>query len=338
MKKKKNRPLLILVILLGVTLACNYSRFSAPTAIVFPTPDFTMTALFNPTLTSPPVLTSTPTLALPTNIPPTGTSIATGTNTSVPTPTSTPLPPTPTPTRTNSPTPSFVGPGSRPNYGLAAFYFSNPPEIDTNSDDWKVDPYPIEAVVFGKSDYKGVGDLSARVRVGWDFNNLYLFVRVFDDVYVQNASGANLFKGDSLEILLDTNVSDDFYLAALTSDDFQLGISPGIPGPDDNVSSDSSAPGQDSEAYLWYPTSLAGSKSGVVIASRDRVDGYVVEAAISWSVFNVQPKPGRHFGFAFSVSDNDNPDKNLQQTMISSSPIRILADPTTWGDLVIIQD
>jgi hypothetical protein len=327
MKNKPRTLLLIFIVLTLAGLACNYPFFGSPTPIIFPTPDFTMTAIFNPTETA--LLETLPTETL-TQLPPTPllpTNTLVPTDTLVPTPTSTPLPPTPAPTNTNTPTQSFVGPGARPRYGLAAYYFSNPPEIDTNSNDWKVDPYPVEAVVFGKGDHKGVGDLSARVRLGWDEDYLYLYARVIDDVYAQNASGANLFKGDSLEILLDTNVSADYYLAALTLDDYQLGISPG-----------SDEPGEDTEAYLWFPTSSEGSKDNVKIAAREREDGYVVEAAIPWSVFDVSPSNGRHFGFAISISDNDDQSQNLQQSMVSSSPIRVLADPTTWGDLVLIKD
>jgi hypothetical protein len=165
------------------------------------------------------------------------------------------------------------------------------------------------------------------VRVGWDKNYLYLGVRVIDATYVQNASGANLYKGDSVEILLDTNVSADYYLASLSSDDYQLGISPGSP-----------TAGQNMAAYLWYPASAEGPRGNVLIAARPRDDGYVIEAAIPWGIFGVTPFNGQHFGFAFSVSDNDNPNQNVQQSMVSSSPIRILTDPTTWGDLVLVQD
>ena len=48
--------------------------------------------------------------------------------------------------------------------------------------------------------------------VGWDTSNLYLAVEVIDEDYEQNTGGVNLFKGDSLEILLDTNIAADFYV------------------------------------------------------------------------------------------------------------------------------
>jgi hypothetical protein len=60
-----------------------------------------------------------------------------------------------------------------------------------------------------------------------------------------------------------------------------------------------------------------------------------LEAAIPWSVLGITPANGMHLGFAVSVSDNDKADENLQQSMISSTPNRVLTDPTTWGDLTL---
>jgi hypothetical protein len=78
-------------------------------------------------------------------------------------------------------------------------------------------------------------------------------------------------------------------------------------------------------------------RSGVVIAAQrnetEQVTRY--EVAIPWSVFEVKPKSGQHFGFVLSVSDNDNLSQNVQQKMVSNVKTRILTDPTTWGDLTL---
>ena len=214
----------------------------------------------------------------------------------------------------------------RTKFSMVGVYFQSPPRIDASLEEWQFDRYLIESVVYGKDNHKGINDLSGTARVGWDEANLYLGIRVLDQKYVQNASGTNLFKGDSLDILLDTDVSSDFYLADLNEDDFQLGISPGSPSPN-----------KEPEAYLWFPKSIEGSRDQIDIAARWRGDGYVVEAAIPWTVLDVKPFNGQHFGFAFSISDNDNPDKNLQESMVSFVPIRTLSDPTTWGDLTLIK-
>ena len=63
---KFNRKLLLLIILgiLGITVACNLPVFATPEPFVFPTPDMTMTALFAPTLV-PPTNTAVPDTATP---------------------------------------------------------------------------------------------------------------------------------------------------------------------------------------------------------------------------------------------------------------------------------
>jgi hypothetical protein len=212
----------------------------------------------------------------------------------------------------------------RPKFGMAGIYFSSPPRIDGSLEEWDFDRYRLEAVVYGKDNHKGSNDLSGRAMVAWDDQNLYLGIRVLDQKYVQNASGQDIFKGDSLDILLDTDVASDYYLADLNGDDYQIGISPGSP-----------TPNQEPEAYLWFPTRLAGVQDDIEVRARSRGDGYVVEAAIPWSLFDLDPFNGQHFGFAYSISDNDDPNQNRQESMVSFVPIRTLDDPTTWGDLTL---
>ena len=320
---KINRlPILSVAAIALAMLACNYPFVTSPTPIVFPTPDLTMTALFNPTLTSIAVIFPTQTMppawSSPTATPP-------GLQPTL-IPTNTPLPPTATATNTPTATRSYAGPGMRPKFSMLGVYFKSPPRIDASLEEWQLDRYRIESVVFGKSNHKGVNDLSGRSMVGWDEQNLYLGIRVIDEKYVQNTSGANLYKGDSLDILLDIDVQSDFYLADLNHDDYQLGISPGSPVPNENP-----------EAYLWFPKAIEGSRDQVKIAARSRGDGYVIEAAVPWNVFEVKPFNGQHFGFAFSISDNDNSNQNIQESMVSFVPIRTLNDPTTWGDLTLIK-
>ena len=302
--------------------ACNYPLSSAPTPFVFPTPNLTLTAVFSPTQQTPATQAPTSTFV------PTATSqvvapSATSLPTNEPSPTATKVPPTNTPNPTNTPV-SYAGPSRRSGPSMTANYLDQSPTIDGSFDEWNLDQNFADSVVAGASNWSGDADLSARVTWGWDTTNLYLAARVKDDKYVQNASGKNIFKGDSVEILIDTNVSADFYLKALTADDYQLGMSPG-----------SGQPGNDPEAYLWYPDSQAGERTKVKIGAMKTDDGYRIEAQIPWSTFGVTPAPGEHFGFAFSVSDNDNSGENVQQSMVSNVAGRVLIDPTTWGDLTL---
>jgi len=307
-----------IVLLLMTLVGCNLPMSQAPTPFVFPTPNLTMTALFKPPVVIPPTVTTQPEViatevsqatTLPTQTqpaptatqaPPTATSVpATATNTSIPT------------DRRQSP--SAVAP-----------FVSTAPTIDGDWGEWNNSKqYPANFVVWGASNWKDENDLGSSYQVAWDNNNLYLAVKVHDDHYVQGATGKDLYKGDSVELLLDTNVQGDFFSQALSGDDYQLGFSPGNPL------------GKNTEPIVWYPSSKAGKPSGVKLASVAGEGIWRLEAAIPWAVFGVSPANGLHLGFAVSVSDNDKSGENLQQSMVSSAPNRSLVDPTTWGDLTL---
>lgn len=323
MKATLHPFLLAFVGLMFASLACTVGQSvpPLPTQMTFPTPDMTMTALF---------------AALASQVPATATPAAIAATETLPPPTATPLPPTPThtappPTATYTPLPptatptvSYAGPDYRSSPAFDAIYFSRPPTINGDFSEWDgITRYDVNRVVYGDDQWDGANDLSGKAMFGWDEAYLYIAVRVADDRYVQDAGTASLFKGDSLDLLIDTSVGADHYLRALNWDDYQLGISAGNPNPGDSP-----------EAYLWYPQSLAGKARGVLIGAVQTDDGYRVEAAIPWNVLGVTPKQGKHLGFAFSISDNDS-NKTQQQSMVSLVPKRALTDPTTWGDLYL---
>ena len=311
-----------LIIGVGLTFlitACGGDGIEPPTPFDTPPPNLTMTAIFAPTqdiqatATGQVVATATPDQI---ELLPTATEVLETPTLELP---------TSEPTSTPATEISYAGPGARTGTSVSAFYFSSPPRIDSELSDWNLNLIPVYHVVYGSSAHDGEDDLYATMMLGWDNSYLYLGIRVKDEKYVQYATGIDIFKGDSLEVLIDTNVSGDYYLARLSNDDFQLGISPG-----------STNPGQNPEAYLWYPYSLSGSRDQVRIAAQKTTQGYQIEVAIPWSTFGIDPCEGHHYGFAFSVSDNDVQGRKLQESMISNVPTRALTDPTTWGDLVLV--
>ncbi len=297
--------------------ACNIPRDNNNQQI---TPNYTLTALYQDVLKTP----TTGVIVLPTNtqqvvqptatpIPPTATPIPpTATFTPIP-PTNTPVPPTPTPVT------------ARAGTTVKAKRLSSAPVIDGSWSEWSTTQYPVDAVVYGKSNWTDGNDLGPSFRIGWDNNNLYIAAKIFDDNYIQDNNGDQIFKGDSLEILLDTDLLGDFYTTSLNNDDFQLGISAG-----------KGTPGGTGEAYLWYPGKYKGGYTNVTIKSVKMDGGYRVEAAIPWSVLHVTPSTNLRMGFAFSVSDDDKEGVKEQQTMISNVATRALTDPTTWGNLELV--
>ncbi len=226
---------------------------------------------------------------------------------------------TPVPMDTETPEPAM-----RAGASVVAIYLDHPPVLDGVWGEWTSKTYTANSVVYGASNYSGLADLGASYRIGWDDQYLYLAVKVGDDTYVQNDGDVYIYRGDSLEILMDTEVQADFEDGQLNSDDFQLGISPGNP-----------EPGENPQAYLWFPKLIAGNLSKVKIDAVGEPKLYRLETAIPWSTFGIQPKAGMHLGFVLRVNDNDDPEGNARQSTIASVRDHSQADPTTWGDLVL---
>lgn len=296
--------LLTVVALTAATLACEIPGTTSPTPFALPTPNLTLTAIFAPTDTPTEVApTETPVVALVTSTP-TATSTA-GTTPGGPTATANPA-------------------AGRPNgTPLNAAYLAVAPAINGDLSDWAGVSYGLAACTFGCNLRSGDSDLSGTVFLGYDATNLYVAVQVRDDKYVQVTSGRSMYKGDDVEIQFDVNLISDFASTGLSSDDYQIGLSAG------NFAT--VAP----NAYRWYPRSLEGSLSAVVVKAKQVADGYALEAKIPWTVLGVTPVAGAKFGFAVSLSDDDQPGTAVQQSMVSSIATRKLLNPTTWGTLIL---
>lgn len=327
--KKRFITYLIVLLLTTIITACNLPLGTQPAAEtpVIGDTELTITAAAQSgfyatatqaanrflTMSAPPTATPLPSATLP----PTATLL----------PSSTPLPPaTATPVVSTAATGPTQSSPWRNGPKVNGAYLYKAPVIDGNWGEWigLTTEYAADAVVFGKENWSGKTDLGSAFIIGWDNENLYLGAKVADDKYVQTSGGQYLYRGDSLEILIDTDLGGDFYVDKLDLDDYQLGISPGSP----TVKSGR-------EAYLWYPAGLAGSRDEVEIAAIAEDGLYRVEVKIPWDVLDVSPYDGLRLGFVFAVSDNDNAELILQQSMVSNSAARKLTDPTTWGELVL---
>ncbi len=222
--------------------------------------------------------------------------------------------PTPTPIRV------------RMNGTVKAYYTSVAPTINGDWTDWTAPEMPARFVVVGGQHRSGTEDLDASYKLAWDENYLYIAAKMRDDKYVQNARVDQLYKGDSIEILFDTDFYGDFDNTQLNNDDYQIGINPGH-----------GSPAGPKEAYVFYPANQAGPRGDIDIATKRSKGITRIEVGIPWSTFNIVPATGAHFGFAFGVSDNDDVTRDVQQTFLSNIRKRVLANPTTWGDLTLVE-
>jgi hypothetical protein len=205
---------------------------------------------------------------------------------------------------------------------IEAYYTNTPPTIDAVLADW--DSPLIDDVPY---DVWGDTDNDATFTLKWDFDNLYLAIEVEDDnLYQSTSDGSVMYKGDSVEILLDKELRGDYCDTWMDEDDYQLGLTPG----------DLPTPGTyGPTAWLWYPLSIKGTKIITIVSAVTGTPGYIIEAAIPWSVFQGGPAGSEYYGFALSVSDNDHSGQQ-QEGMISTAPKRtIFSNPMLWGTLQI---
>jgi hypothetical protein len=339
MDKIKLRHIIVVSIVLVVLTGCTLPGFSTPTPFSFPTPDKTMTALFEPTQAVPATSASN------------GSEGDQATVTPKVVPTNTPKPDeteviddgeatkTLEPTDTEPTEVSYVGPAVRSGPSIIADY-TTIAVMDGDLAGWEP---PIQEVtnyvIYGASNWTDKNDSSYSVVAGWDKDYLYLGVRVWDDKYVQEASGSKIYLGDSIEIHFDRYVSGDYYLHAMTADDYQIGISPGqgsIVCVTANGKIAAATVSNPPQAYLWFPKSKAGIKDEIKIGVNKTGQGYMVEWKIPWSLLGVtNPSAGDHYGFAISINDNDLAGTQTQQTVVSNVGTRVYSDPTTWGDLYL---
>jgi len=315
------QPLKLIVVILLIAFAatsCSWPFQNTDNTNTQVTPNMTLTALFDTSHNIP--ATITPAAVNPT-VAPVLPTVAVPTNTTVPTAT---LVPTALPTAV----PPTADPMIRPGMQMVAKFISTAPVMDGTYAEWidKTEKYKLPYRVWGANHWTGQADLEGAFGAVWDTTNLYVAFKVTDDSYNQRQSGEMMYNGDSVELLIDTNLYGDYYVQADDGDDFQIGLSAGNPGASINP-----------EAFIWYPSGKKGTTTKIQVTKVFETESHIyrIEAAIPWSLLGITPKSGMHIGFAASISDNDQTDKNAQDSMISTTAYRNFLNPTTWGELIL---
>ena len=207
-------------------------------------------------------------------------------------------------------------------------FFSSAPTIDGNLNEW-VGVTPVLAAhrTFADASWNGSEDLTAAWQLAWDNNNLYLAVTVLDDIHVQIQSGNLIFQGDSVDMQLDTDRLGDFERNNLSSDDFQITLSPG----DFNT--------LPASVWRWTATDsgslLDAPDHGIIVRAQRTETGYLIEAAVPWRDLNVTPSTGLVLGASFNATDNDQVGTAVQEVFYSHVASRTLLIPNTWGTLTL---
>lgn len=203
------------------------------------------------------------------------------------------------------------------------------PTLDGRLNEWSELRYEVSHEFHDKKgefsgNWNGASDLYGSFYIQWDNDNLYLGIEVMDDVHVQIEEGRLLYKGDEVELQIDTNLANDFSDTGLSKDDGQIGLSPGDFG------------ANASGAYIWRLNGKEHSGANVQVAARETNKGYTLEAAIPWWALGGQLSLETAVGFTLCLSDNDVPGSAQQQTLLCTTSRRKWSDPTTWGTLVLV--
>jgi diguanylate cyclase (GGDEF)-like protein len=181
--------------------------------------------------------------------------------------------------------------------------FSHPPTIDGRLDEWPDDPASTAALDRAEQAlprpglaWRGPADASARVQVGVDGDSLYLAVSVTDDVALHPAEP--WWHGDSLEVFLNTDLSDDGEGAEnrYSDDDWQIFLMPGNPSLRWGVAYRGESPRFDDGGLVGVRTAFLPAEGG----------GHTLEARFPLSNFaGLDGRAERTIGFALALGDVD---------------------------------
>jgi len=144
----------------------------------------------------------------------------------------------------------------------------------------------------------GPDDLSAKIYLKWDDDNLYMAVEVKDDIHSQTRTGGNTWMGDSVQFTFDQGRA-----AGINSQGFShVVMALTDAGAVENWRVESAHGGADSAVpdYLIETVIVRDDETGIT----------VYEAAISWELLGgtgMAAKTNSLFGFSLLVNDNDGP-------------------------------
>lgn len=205
---------------------------------------------------------------------------------------------------------------------IFSFKCYTPPTIDSSLDDWeKYEKFTSFNPTIKKENYINASDISGVFSSCWDEDNFYFFIKVTDDVVNQPFSGNLINNGDSVVLVIDSELEEDFNIPFLNSDDYQIEFSPG--------NNDGGGP----ESFVRWPSN-SPLKNAVISAKRGS-GGYTIEASIPWfELPKIDIKDGLIVGFTISLLDTDNLDST--ELIMSSSRSFEFNNVLTLGTLVFI--
>ncbi len=185
-----------------------------------------------------------------------------------------------------------------------------PPAIDGRLDEWEGVPNALIArtrqhCTHAPAKWASAEDLSARIWLAWRDEYLYLAADVTDDQHRQPLRDRAMYRGDHLELYLDLLPDVEPQRLLWGRGQVLLGLSPGSLEKTGDKLTDLPP-----EAVVFLPEGQAAQ--GVLIAAQKTEQGYVLEAAVPWSLLGkligkakLKPSQAMPLGLEVTVSDTD---------------------------------
>jgi serine/threonine-protein kinase len=235
---------------------------------------------------------------------------------------------TPTVSPTATMTALLVRSGNGPDARVQHLTAPSSITVDGNLSEWVSQPVPLTQPIYGIERWGGPSDLSGRVYFAWDEDFLYLAVYRVDDEHLQSEThrGYDLYRGDAVELWLDTELARDFEEAEANrtvQDDYQLAFSAG------NFST------LRPEGVVYFPRRNAEWDHQIRVRAEPLGNGYTLEASVPWSLLRVEPEENLVLGYAVVFNDNDSPPGEEPQSQVASNRESPYRRPSTFGNLVL---
>ena len=197
-------------------------------------------------------------------------------------------------------------------------------KIDGKLNEWKnCTPIVMKDVSYFKEglNWGGIADLSGKVYLMWDENNLYLAADVTDRIpLVNKKERGDIWNGDAIEVVMSTNPGADPKRESFAMGDYQIGFGTGD--------------GKQNKPTIWnWQRRRTPAGSEISVKRVDKPLGHIIEARIPWSFFGTfVPSPGTRVGFDVALDDADYTGERERQ-FIWNGDFYFYKDPSVWGIL-----
>jgi hypothetical protein len=176
------------------------------------------------------------------------------------------------------------------------------------------------------------GGVEGVFRLCWDDRNLYLLVEVTDPTPMMNEhTGNSLWAADGVELFLGHEQVDQ--PGPLLFTDRQVLLSAGLP--EGKPRTDAVRPRTDAVRPQWYYANAPKQyPCDLVVLPKVDGTGYVLEAALPFEAFGIQPKAGQQLLFDLAL-DNSTDGKSRACQLMWNGIARNSGDRTHWGRAVL---